>query len=969
MAEYKPSEGQLWELNGKRYRIKGIRPETGDVSVEILDENDNVKLSKNIPKKIWCKRDYVLVNKDDCTSNKNDASKEKEVIPEYSFTYDPSSNKFSVYKDGKIVTDIPIITVNGHDGQNAYELWANRLPKDTKEEDKTFAKFQEIFKGHNGKDATEWTINEDGLWCRDGVPTTHVAVPPHGENGKDAYEVWRDSAPNAKRTPADWEDFIKGKDGKTGQSAFEAWKSLNPKERENATLSDFFNWLVEQTEKKIDAKEGASWIPNIVDGKVVFVNNRTGASTDEYPVKGKDGKTYKPIFIDGKIVFIDDDGHEITPRHEYRGKSAFEVWREMPGNETKTEKDFFEFLKGEKGDTGADGIVVEAKHSYLDIKDWTCPVQTIDTDLIINLSGSGKSPDSIIEDRMNEINNLRKEGDKLRKDRKHSSYFFFNGNWWYEHWAGWFKEFSWWCAGADRSLLRMCPSDHSKYTGIGTVILFTALMAWFSSYMAMRLVFDVDPKSLGANLAAISFATFWALMIFFLDRFITNTMYSDGEVTISRKEFVGGLPRILIAIFLGIVISAPLELKIFEQDINMQLLNDKETFKDEHISSLKSDLDELCKNRNNVNSQIKQCGDNQAQNDRINKRLEELSKNHQQRLQNLQKVRDKECGLPPQTTNQKIIDGYITKQNLANDKYQNSLNEEKISYDKDKARLEDSLKNNVSIEAANLALEQINRDIKNKNIEISKASLNAETEFNNNKNGLKGKLVAMHTLAMKNYEGWQWTGGVDKNKNGKIDYDEEAFFGHLLHSWWDFLFLTPIGLIMLLFILIDISPVLYKMMLADGVYDNYMHQEKLLKQDKIRLSLARMVRKIDKGEMKALSPFIMGKIYRKLSKYSVTPDGKYEGNDKDYKKSICWGENIDELDREVEKENHKIFEIVLEYKRRIILASYAAWYRDMRDALIGSNDDEEGKKINTENHIFNDANFENSQPTANDDKK
>ena len=174
---------------------------------------------------------------------------------------------------------------------------------------------------------------------------------------------------------------------------------------------------------------------------------------------------------------------------------------------------------------------------------------------------------------------------------------------------------------------------------------------------------------------------------------------------------------------------------------------------------------------------------------------------------------------------------------------------------------------------------------------------------------------------------------------------------------------------MLLFILIDISPVLYKMMLADGVYDNYMHQEKLLKQDKIRLSLARMVRKIDKGEMKALSPFIMGKIYRKLSKYSVTPDGKYEGNDKDYKKSICWGENIDELDREVEKENHKIFEIVLEYKRRIILASYAAWYRDMRDALIGSNDDEEGKKINTENHIFNDANFENSQPTANDDKK
>ena len=175
---------------------------------------------------------------------------------------------------------------------------------------------------------------------------------------------------------------------------------------------------------------------------------------------------------------------------------------------------------------------------------------------------------------------------------------------------------------------------------------------------------------------------------------------------------------------------------------------------------------------------------------------------------------------------------------------------------------------------------------------------------------------------------------------------------------------------MLLFILIDISPVLYKMMLADGGYDNYLHQEKLLKQDKIRLSLARMARKIDKEELKALSPFIMGKIYRKLAKFSITEDGKYNGVDKDYKHSIEWGEDIDELQEEVEEENKKIFETVLDYKRRIILASYAAWYRDMRDAMIGSSGGPSGDdaNISPESHLFNDMNFENKNSKSKDEE-
>lgn len=54
----------------------------------------------------------------------------------------------------------------------------------------------------------------------------------------------------------------------------------------------------------------------------------------------------------------------------------------------------------------------------------------------------------------------------------------------------------------------------------------------------------------------------------------------------------------------------------------------------------------------------------------------------------------------------------------------------------------------------------------------------------------------------------------------------------------------------------------------------------------------------------------------------------------DRESSINWDKNVDELNKCIEEENKKVFETVLEYKKRIILASYAAWYRDMRDAFI-----------------------------------
>lgn len=134
-------------------------------------------------------------------------------------------------------------------------------------------------------------------------------------------------------------------------------------------------------------------------------------------------------------------------------------------------------------------------------------------------------------------------------------------------WGGLLNEFLWTCEGVNKKILRQCPTEYAKHACSGGTILFTALMAMLSGGYAMFFVFH-------SVWAAVAFGIFWGLLIFNLDRFIVNTMYSDGLPTISWGEIRSGLPRIIMAIFLGIVISTPLEMKLFEDRINSQLVKD-----------------------------------------------------------------------------------------------------------------------------------------------------------------------------------------------------------------------------------------------------------------------------------------------------------------------------------------------------------------------------------------------------------
>lgn len=787
--------------------------------------------------------------------------------------------------------------------------------------------------GPSGNDGLTWTprITEDGL--------SLYFVNNRGERTT-SYRFKGDKGENGAQGPA----------GPTGQNA-DLWK---PQITPNGKQIFFVNQNGEETEKyniqgiKGDrgetgatgpaGPEGPVFIPSVnSDGEISWSNNGNLPNPTPINIRGSKGESgengaiFHPVIIDGYLTWTNDKGLpnpdpvKITGPQGLKGdsgqngKSAYQLWLEEGNLGTKEE--FLASLKGEKGDA-AEVITT----SYEDVTDFKCKVQEIDTNLIVDSDEPTQSPEQIIEERIHEIKDLRTEGHNPHNQEKYR--------------VGWFKKAMWWCAGADRDLLTMCPSDHSKYVGVGTVILFTALMAWFSSFIAMRHVFGVASEGIWnlGSLGAAIFALFWGSMIFFLDRFITNTMYSDGKVTISKQEFFSGLPRITIAIFLGIVISAPLELIIFDKEIKSELRDELESKAIVHVRHEEA-------HKNDTLAIITAEGIEKDLREQYNKTVKHpndsayyVTKNHTVSAgQKPAQYRDIETG---QVKTSNVSAGSTVQ---TTKEYNIGLYREQCSRDS----------NNLAKAIENTQL--LRQKLASTDSILLKSFMDS-IDVEVSKQGLYANLHALHIIATKDYESWSWCGET---------------LDTILHAWWWYLFNSAIGLIMLLFILIDISPVLYKMMLADGKYDNYLHQEKLLAQDKIRLSLSKMLRKLDDSELKRIAPFIMGDIYEKMAGDSYvfkteeefqTELANLEHKSRWWKlwplsvlRWIFWKEETrptapviimepktnTHQQEQISQVNEAVFDEVLDMKRRIILASYRRWYKRQHDNILGDRVDDD----------------------------
>lgn len=137
------------------------------------------------------------------------------------------------------------------------------------------------------------------------------------------------------------------------------------------------------------------------------------------------------------------------------------------------------------------------------------------------------------------------------------------------------KHFFWACSGTTKSLIKTkdCETEHSKYVGIGAAVFLTGVLAAVASTYAFSTVFDSFRLS-------VAFGIFWGLMIFNLDRYlvlsIRNKPPVENQAWRERLKHWGGvllvaLPRVLLAALLAVVITKPLELLIFKEEIALEM--------------------------------------------------------------------------------------------------------------------------------------------------------------------------------------------------------------------------------------------------------------------------------------------------------------------------------------------------------------------------------------------------------------
>lgn len=378
------------------------------------------------------------------------------------------------------------------------------------------------------------------------------------------------------------------------------------------------------------------------------------------------------------------------------------------------------------------------------------------------------------------------------------------------------NRFFWWCAGTNVEVLEKCPTDHSKYFGVGGTIVFTALMASFAGGYAFFTAFKSTPL-------AFAFGVFWGLLIFNLDRYIVSTIgKGDGTSKITKEEWKIATPRLIMAILLGFVIATPLELKIFETEIQTvveRLKIDKaEELKSRDVSfntefeetktklaKVENDLTELTNNK-------KQLSDNAGQ--FFDDKKKDLQKDLSSKISELNVIENKVSSLHSSYIGA-LKDSLAT--NIINSR--KSLRDQEIikrdKLRKERITIENEIKDlNDNKGAAILAEQQkIDKQISllvneketllDRVSELSKTRTNKRENYDNkveNYDGFAAHLEAMSILTE-----------IKRDENGNLKIPA------MFWAKW---------LITLLFIFIEVAPVLFKLMTDSGPYDDIMERIK-----------------------------------------------------------------------------------------------------------------------------------------------
>ena len=116
-------------------------------------------------------------------------------------------------------------------------------------------------------------------------------------------------------------------------------------------------------------------------------------------------------------------------------------------------------------------------------------------------------------------------------------------------------------SGAVPEIVDEVPNERVKFESRGWAILITAGVAVVSMWFTLA-------SAMGVNgILAAPLALLWGLVILGIDRWLVISMPPGS----TRRKLVVAVPRLVLALVLGAVISTPLVLRIFQQEINAEI--------------------------------------------------------------------------------------------------------------------------------------------------------------------------------------------------------------------------------------------------------------------------------------------------------------------------------------------------------------------------------------------------------------
>ncbi|MFN3785122.1 MAG: DUF4407 domain-containing protein [Spirosomataceae bacterium] len=124
-----------------------------------------------------------------------------------------------------------------------------------------------------------------------------------------------------------------------------------------------------------------------------------------------------------------------------------------------------------------------------------------------------------------------------------------------------------WASGARTSLLdKITEFEKRKFQLIGASLLISAFVSTLSAFYAISLISQNTLSSLLIGLM-------WGIMVNNLNRLLISSILDNQKD--KQRKFFWFLPSLILSIFIALTIAFPLQLKVFETEINSNIVKNK----------------------------------------------------------------------------------------------------------------------------------------------------------------------------------------------------------------------------------------------------------------------------------------------------------------------------------------------------------------------------------------------------------